>query len=92
MKFIKPKQCFLWFQEVIFMIVSNQVVLGIVSDATYISFMSPRFFSVLPPGLKYLNKKKNYQHDSSIWHVLKNFKREYNVSFVGIEPSYNLFV
>lgn len=39
------------------MLVSNQVLLGTVSDTTHISFMSPRFFSVLPAGLKYLSKK-----------------------------------
>lgn len=43
MKFIRWKQWFLPFQEAIFIMVGNDVVLGIVSDSICISLMSWRF-------------------------------------------------
>lgn len=43
MKFFRRKQWFLPFQEAIFIIVGNHVVLGIVSDSICISLMSWRF-------------------------------------------------
>lgn len=69
MKFFRRKQWFLPFQEAIFIIVGNHVVLGIVSDSICISLMSWRFFVIYP--LSY-----DTRNSSSIWHELKAFKRE----------------